>query len=101
MTAERIAQFLLLEPDFPRSARFCVMGLSRHFARATVNTPASQALPARREIELLNLDSQRRQRRRDPQDWLARVLDGLQQPLAAIDEAIRNQIFRALPEAAS
>jgi uncharacterized alpha-E superfamily protein len=101
MNAERIAQFLLLEPAFPRSVLFCVMGLSRHFSRATAATPPGRALPARREIELLHLDLNALSANDILVRGLHEFLDDLQRRLVAIDEAIRSQIFRALPEPVS
>lgn len=101
MNPERIAQFLLLEPAFPRSVLFCVMGLSRHFSRATAGTHPGRALDARREIELLHLELNALSATEILVSGLHEFLDDLQRRLFAIDEAIRAKIFRALPEPVS
>lgn len=100
ITGKRVAELLMLDDDFPRSLRFCVSTFTRHFERATEATPRQQALPAARELALLELDLGAADAEEVVEAGLHEFLDEFQARLARVHDAMRDGIFRAVPTAA-
>ncbi|MEX2230498.1 MAG: alpha-E domain-containing protein [Dehalococcoidia bacterium] len=98
ISGARVASMLLFSSDFPRSARFCVRALLRHFGNATELTPPPQRVGPQRLITILDLDLAAMDIRRAMAIGLHEYLDTLQSRLIEIDRALANDIFRALPE---
>ena len=100
ITGVRVAEMLMLDDDFPRSLRFCVTALTRHFDRATEATPRSQALPAARELALLQLDLGAANAELVVHEGLHEFIDEFQIRIGRVHEAMTDNIFRAVPAAA-
>ena len=98
ITGTRVASMLLFSPEFPRSVRFCVRALLRHFGNATELTPPAQRVGAQRLITLLELDLAAMDVRQTIEIGVHEYLDELQLRLIDIDRALTNDIFRALPD---
>ncbi|MBM4409882.1 MAG: alpha-E domain-containing protein [Chloroflexi bacterium] len=101
ITGVRVAELLLLDDDFPRSLRFCVSALIRHFERATEATPRHQSLPAARELALLQLDMGAAEAEAIVETGLHEFLDLFQARLARLHDAMTEGIFLAVPTATS
>ena len=98
VTGPRVAGLLMFDSEFPRSLLFCVEALRLHYERATQATPASRAVPAVREITLLELDLRSGDARDVIGHGLHQFLDDVQLRLISIGAAMTEHVFRALPE---
>ena len=96
-----VADLLMFERAFPRSLMFSMLALKRHFERATALTPDSRSVRAAREIALLELDLRAADSANVIRSGLHQFLDDFQVRLGRIDEALMEDIFRALPEEAT
>lgn len=97
ISGTRVVTTLLFDAEFPRSVRFCVRALLRHFGNATGETPPPQRIGPQRLITLLDLDLAAMDTRQAMAIGLHEYLDSLQTRLSEIDQALANDIFRALP----
>ena len=97
ITGDRVAELLMFDQGFPRSLRFCVAALDRHYGLATAHTPRLQALPAARELALLDLDLSAASTRDVLGLGLHEFLDEFQVRLQRVHDAIAEHILRALP----
>ena len=101
ITGIRVAELLTLDKDFPRSLQFCVGAFNLHFERATEATPRQQALPAARELALLQLDLGAAEAEAIVRTGLHEFIDEFQTRLGRVHNAITDGIFRAVPTAVS
>jgi len=99
ITGVHVAELLMLDEDFPRSLRFCVAALARHFERATEATPRAQALPAARELAVLQLELGAAYAAEIVESGLHEFLDEFQVGLGRIHHAMTDGMFRASPVA--
>ncbi len=99
VTGARVAGLLMFDREFPRSLVFCLLALRRHFERATADTPDARSVAAEREIALLELDLRAADSADVIRSGLHQFLDEFQARLGRVDQALRDDIFRALPEA--
>lgn len=99
MSSDRIAQFLLLDPDFPRAIRFC-LNSARESLHAISGTPLeTYSMPAERflgqlcsELAYANIDEVIR-------NGLHEYLDDLQNKMNQVSLGIHNTFFaRRMPE---
>lgn len=95
--ATRVAELLLLDATFPRSLRFCVAALVRHFGLATAGGPRMHSLPVTRELALLDLDLGSTGIAEIMQDGLHEFLGEFQGRLNHVHGCMMNDILRALP----
>jgi len=94
----RVAELLMFDPEFPRSLVFSVAALERHYQRATSGSPPGQVVHAMREVVNLDLDLGSTDVASVIRDGLHEFLDSFQARLQAIDAALAEHVFRALPE---
>lgn len=98
VTGPRVADLLMFDRDFPRSLVFCLLALRRHFERATAHTPDARSVRAAREIALLELDLRAADSANVIRSGLHQFLDEFQARLGQFDQALTEDIFRAIPE---
>ncbi len=98
VTGPRVAELLMFDPAFPRSLVYCISRLRHHYGGATAEAPPGRAVQAAREIALLELDLRAADARNVIRAGLHEFFDGFQARLSTIDAAMRDHIFRAIPE---
>ena len=98
VSGPRVVAMLMFDRNFPRSLAFSVAALRRHFERATAETPEARAIRAARETALVELDLRAASAANVIQDRLHEFLDEYEGRLNAIDQALREDIFRARPD---
>jgi uncharacterized alpha-E superfamily protein len=98
VSAPRVTELLIHNPQFPRSLIFCLMALLRHYKNATAASPPPMRAPAERAITLLQLDVAGVTTADIVESGLHEFLDEFQKRLIDIDAALSESIFRALPE---
>lgn len=98
VTGPRVVEMLMFDRNFPRSLAFAVAALRRHFERATVATPDARVIRSAREVALTELDLRAANAENVIHTGLHEFLDEYEVRLNAIDEALREDIFRALPD---
>src|SRR5262249_6162807 len=99
VTAERVIDLLMFDPEFPRSLLFCVTSFKQHFERATVLSPAQQTIHAAREAALLELDLRAATAVEVIEDGLHEFLDDVELRLLRIDGALFDHLLHAQPAA--
>jgi uncharacterized alpha-E superfamily protein len=97
-SAPRVTELLIHNQQFPRSLIFCLMGLLRHYKNAMAFSPPTMRAPAERAMTLLQLDVAGVTTAGIVEGGLHEFLDDFQKRLIAIDAALNESIFRALPE---
>ncbi len=98
VSGPRVVAMLMFDRNFPRSLVFSVAALRRHFERATADTPEARAIRAARETALVELDLRAANAANVIQYRLHEFLDEYEGRLNAIDQALREDIFRARPD---
>lgn len=98
ISGPRVAEMLIFERAFPRSLAFCVRALGEHFRRAAALSPPPARLPAERVLSLLELDLGALSIDRVLATGLHEFLDDFQSRLIALQTALTDHIFRAIPE---
>ena len=93
----RVAELLILDAAFPRSLRFCIAALGRHFGLATAGGPRMHALPVTRELALLDLDLGSTGISEIMQTGLHEFLKEFQGRVNHVHTCMMNDILRALP----
>lgn len=94
---ERVAELLILDAAFPRSLRFCVSALGRHFGLATAGAPRMHSLPVTRELALLDLDLGSTGIGEVMRTGLHEFLGEFQGRVNRVHNSTMNDILRALP----
>ena len=92
-----VAELLMLDPAFPRSLRFCVSALERHYGLATAGTPRMRALPVARELALLDLDLGSTDTGEIMRAGLHEFLGEFQTRLSRVHDSMMDDILRAVP----
>ncbi len=98
ISGPRVADLLIFDREFPRSLTFSLQALQRHFGNATVATPAAQRVHVQRELTMLELDLAAMDTETIVREGLHEFIDDFQGRLIAIDRAMTEHLFRALPE---
>ncbi|MEI6135984.1 MAG: alpha-E domain-containing protein [Chloroflexota bacterium] len=98
--ASRVAELLMLDPAFPRSLRFCVTALERHYKLATAGAPRMRALPVARELALLDLELGSTSTENIMHDGLHEFLREFQSRLNRVHSSIMDDILHAVPASA-
>lgn len=98
--APRVAELLMLDPSFPRSLRFCISALERHYKLATAGTPRMRALPVARELALLDLELGSTSTEDIIRDGLHEFLREFQARLNRIHTSVMDDILHAVPMSA-
>jgi len=96
-----VANFLLLEPKFPRSVRYCVQGAGERLS--VIRPPQRDELPGGRSLKrLLNLDAWLRQLElpRTDQSALHQVLTQVVDETAAVCNVLGEELLGQPPAAA-
>ncbi len=96
----RVAELLMLDSAFPRSLRFCVTALERHYKLATAGTPRMRALPVARELALLDLELSSTSTDDIIRDGLHEFLREFQARLNRIHSSVMDDILHAVPASA-
>ncbi|MGE3856797.1 MAG: alpha-E domain-containing protein [Dehalococcoidia bacterium] len=94
---QRVAELLILDPSFPRSLRFCVTALGRHFGLATSGAPRMHSLPVTRELAILDLDLGSTGISEIMRIGLHQFLGEFQARINHVHDSTMNDILRALP----
>lgn len=97
ISGSRVVSTLLFNVEFPRSVRFCVRALLRHFGNATSETPPQQRVGSQRLITMLELDLAAMDTRQALAIGLHEYIVSIQSRVSEIDQLLANDIFRALP----
>jgi uncharacterized alpha-E superfamily protein len=98
VTGPRVADLLMFDQDFPRSMVYCVAQLRHHYERAVAQIPMARSVYAAREIAILEYDLRAADARNVIRSGLHEFVDVFQARLGVIDEALREHLFRAVPE---
>ncbi|HEY2012686.1 MAG TPA: alpha-E domain-containing protein [Bryobacteraceae bacterium] len=100
ISPERIVEFLLLDPEFPRTIRYCA-GLADQSLHAITGTRAG-AFSCTSEQRVGMLRSELDYAQVDPilKSGLHEFFDALQLKMNTIDECIRGDFFRPQPQSA-
>lgn len=94
---QRVAELLILDSSFPRSLRFCVSALGRHFGLATSGAPRMHSLPVTRELAILDLDLGSTGIAEIMRGGLHEFLGEFQGRINHVHNSAMNDILRALP----
>jgi uncharacterized alpha-E superfamily protein len=94
---QRVAELLILDASFPRSLRFCVSALGRHFGLATSGAPRMHSLPVTRELAILDLDLGSTGIAEIMRSGLHEFLGEFQGRINHVHNSAMNDILRALP----
>ena len=92
-----VAELLILDSAFPRSLRFCVSALERHYGLATTGTPRMRALPVARELALLDLELSSTDTGEIMRAGLHEFLGEFQSRLSRVHDSMMEDILRAVP----
>ena len=95
VTAERVLELLLFDPEFPRSLIFCVTAFKMHFVRATMHSPAARTVHAARDAALLELDLRATNAEDVVTNGLHEFLDDMEARILRIDAALSENLLRA------
>ncbi len=93
----RVAELLMLDSAFPRSLRFCVSALERHYKLATAGTPRMRALPVARELALMDLELGSTSTGDIMTSGLHEFLREFQVRVNRVHTTITDEIFHAVP----
>ncbi len=94
---QRVAELLILDSSFPRSLRFCVSALGRHFGLATSGAPRMHSLPVTRELAILDLDLGSTGIAEIMRTGLHEFLGEFQGRINRVHNSTMSDILRALP----
>jgi uncharacterized alpha-E superfamily protein len=88
-----VAKFLLLDPAFPRSIRFCIHQAERSLQRITGTPKGTWCNPAERYLGKLRSDLDYLMIDEVIESGLHEFLDGLQSRISAVDDCIFDMFF--------
>lgn len=97
ITPERVVDFLLFDPKFPRSARYCVTKSERSLHAITGSPLDAGSTSVEREVRHLRSDLLGSAVREVIAGGLHEYLDALQVKLNAVDDAVFETFFRLRP----
>lgn len=101
ITGPDVIELLALSSSFPRSLHFCVRALHRHAMNAMSDTPPWQRVEVERPVTLLELQLGAMSIDGIVESGVHEFLRSVQNQLRQVDNALRDHVFRILPEAVS
>ena len=97
ITPERVVEFLLFDPKFPRSSRYCVTKAERSLHAITGAPLDAGDTPAERALHTLRAELARGAARAAIAGGLHEYLDAFQVRANAVDDAVFETFFRLRP----
>ena len=96
-----VLDLLMFNPSFPRSLKFSVSAMRRHYSDATRETPSARRVSALRQMMLLELDIDTLDVDQVVAHGLHEFIDSFQDRLNQINDAVARDVFTVLPEGES
>lgn len=97
VTANRIVQFLILDPEFPRSVRFCLFDAERSLHAITGTPERSFRNMAEKKLGQLVSELDYSDEESIMQSGLHQMLDGLQAKINTVGDAVGETFFSRKP----
>lgn len=97
ITPQSVAEFLLLDPEFPRSIRFCIQQMEKSLHAITGGSAGTWKNPVERHLGKLRADLDYLMIEEVIDAGLHEYLDRLQSQLNQIDSSIYNNFFALQP----
>ena len=96
-----VLDILMFNPFFPRSLKFSISAMRRHYSDATRETPPARRVSALRQMMLLELDIDTLDVDQVVAQGLHEFIDSFQDRLNQINDAVTRDVFTVLPEGES
>jgi uncharacterized alpha-E superfamily protein len=98
ITPDRVAEFLLLDPHFARSVRFCLIGAEHSLHQITQSLPGQFTTRAEQLMGRAKADLDYNRIRDIIDSGMHQFIDDLQSRFNEIGDAIRDAFFLGVPE---
>ena len=88
-----VADFLLLDPQFPRTVRFCLSAADDSLHAITATPPGTFSCPSEQQLGRLRSELDFAQTDSILSEGLHQFLDGLQRRMNSVDDCVLNDFF--------